>query len=224
MTKARDLASSTPVPSTVSATELGYVDGVTSAIQTQVDSKLATATASSTYQTITATGLVKVIPSSAVNGTVGATGAVTFSGASSVSFNGCFSSAYQNYKMVLNISASTGSDLTIKLRASGTDATTNYNRYGIAINSAGSPTNYGSATAGGFFYLAQQSTIDTGCEFNLYSPFESTATKFHAISSGGTSPVFIGGRHTTASSYDGFSLLPDSGTITGVMRIYGFNN
>ena len=35
--------------STVSATELGYVDGVTSSIQTQLDSKLATATASSTY-------------------------------------------------------------------------------------------------------------------------------------------------------------------------------
>jgi hypothetical protein len=35
--------------STVSATELGYLDGVTSAIQTQIDSKLATATATSTY-------------------------------------------------------------------------------------------------------------------------------------------------------------------------------
>jgi len=34
---------------TVSATELGYLDGVTSAIQTQLDSKLASATASSTY-------------------------------------------------------------------------------------------------------------------------------------------------------------------------------
>jgi hypothetical protein len=35
--------------STVSTTELGYLDGVTSAIQTQLDSKLATTTASSTY-------------------------------------------------------------------------------------------------------------------------------------------------------------------------------
>ena len=35
--------------STVSATELGYLDGVTSAVQTQLDAKLATATAASTY-------------------------------------------------------------------------------------------------------------------------------------------------------------------------------
>ena len=38
--------------STVSTTELGYLDGVTSAIQTQIDAKLATATASSTYAPI----------------------------------------------------------------------------------------------------------------------------------------------------------------------------
>ena len=35
--------------STISATELGYLDGVTSAVQTQLDAKLSTATASSTY-------------------------------------------------------------------------------------------------------------------------------------------------------------------------------
>lgn len=41
MTKARDIASAAPAPSTVSATELGYLDGVSSAIQTQIDGKVA---------------------------------------------------------------------------------------------------------------------------------------------------------------------------------------
>ena len=78
MSKARDLASGAPAPAGVTSTEIGYVDGVTSAIQTQlnakqavvsgvndteigyldgvtsaiqtqIDSKLATTTASSTY-------------------------------------------------------------------------------------------------------------------------------------------------------------------------------
>jgi hypothetical protein len=44
MSKARDIASAIPAPSTVDATELGYLDGVTSAIQTQVDAKTAKAT------------------------------------------------------------------------------------------------------------------------------------------------------------------------------------
>ena len=41
MTKARDLANAGTALTTVSATELGYVDGVTSAIQTQIDGKQA---------------------------------------------------------------------------------------------------------------------------------------------------------------------------------------
>ena len=46
--------------STVSATELGYLDGVTSAIQTQLDAKLATATASSTYAPLASPALTGV--------------------------------------------------------------------------------------------------------------------------------------------------------------------
>ena len=49
MSKARDIASATLVPPTVSGTELGYVDGVTSAIQTQINSKLDTGIAASIY-------------------------------------------------------------------------------------------------------------------------------------------------------------------------------
>ena len=49
----------------VSATEIGYVDGVTSAIQTQLDAKLATATASSTYAPLTGAALVRPVLTSA---------------------------------------------------------------------------------------------------------------------------------------------------------------
>jgi hypothetical protein len=46
--------------STVSTTELGYLDGVTSAIQTQLDAKLATATAASTYAPLASPALTGV--------------------------------------------------------------------------------------------------------------------------------------------------------------------
>ena len=48
MTKARDLANASTALSAVDATELGYLDGVTSAVQTQINSKAASATAVST--------------------------------------------------------------------------------------------------------------------------------------------------------------------------------
>ena len=55
--------------STVSTTELGYLDGVTSAIQTQLDSKLATATAASTYAPLASPALtgVPTAPTAASN-------------------------------------------------------------------------------------------------------------------------------------------------------------
>ena len=42
MTKARDLANAASALSAVSAIELGYIDGVTSAIQTQINTKAST--------------------------------------------------------------------------------------------------------------------------------------------------------------------------------------
>jgi hypothetical protein len=42
MTKARDLANAATALSAVTATELGYLDGVTSSLQTQINTKAAT--------------------------------------------------------------------------------------------------------------------------------------------------------------------------------------
>jgi hypothetical protein len=42
VSKARDLANAATALSAVSATELGYLDGVTSAVQTQINTKAST--------------------------------------------------------------------------------------------------------------------------------------------------------------------------------------
>lgn len=56
MTKARDLANAGTALTTVSATELGYVDGVTSAIQTQLDAKIPKTLTTTTGDIIYASG------------------------------------------------------------------------------------------------------------------------------------------------------------------------
>jgi sulfur carrier protein ThiS len=57
------------ISSTVDSTEISYVNGVTSAIQTQLDAKLATATASSTYAPLASPALtgVPTAPTAAAN-------------------------------------------------------------------------------------------------------------------------------------------------------------
>ncbi len=56
MSKARDLANAGTALTTVSATELGYLDGVTSAVQTQVDAKIAKSTVTTKGDILAATG------------------------------------------------------------------------------------------------------------------------------------------------------------------------
>lgn len=78
MTKARDLANAATALNAVSATELAYVDGVTSAIQTQIDTKLATSTAASTYAPLSLPTLTSpVVISPEERTTVSATAAAT---------------------------------------------------------------------------------------------------------------------------------------------------
>jgi hypothetical protein len=65
MTKARDLANAGTALTTVSATELGFLDGVTSAVQTQIDTKAASSTAATLTGTQTLTN--KTLTSPAIN-------------------------------------------------------------------------------------------------------------------------------------------------------------
>lgn len=60
MTKARDLANAASALSAVSATELGYIDGVTSSIQTQINSKTTTSYVDSAIAAIPAPDLSSV--------------------------------------------------------------------------------------------------------------------------------------------------------------------
>ena len=72
MSKARDLANAGTALTTVSATELGYLDGVTSAVQTQIDAK-----AASSAPTLTAPVLITPEERTTVSATA-ATGTINF--------------------------------------------------------------------------------------------------------------------------------------------------
>jgi hypothetical protein len=70
MTKARDIASAAPAPSAVSATELGYLDGVTSAVQTQIDTKANSASPTLTTPVIISPEERMTVSATAATGTI----------------------------------------------------------------------------------------------------------------------------------------------------------
>jgi hypothetical protein len=193
----------------LSATEVGYLDGVTSGVQTQLN----------------AGGMVMLAPTSIANtgGTATLTnGAVTYSGVTSISLNGVFSATYQNYWIMFTTVLTGGADCFIRWRVAGTDATTsNYvQQFNRALNTT---------FLGG---LKTATTIDgtvTGGTNSVFSgtvlaPFEANPTQ-HYITCGSEAGIGnLTGRHTLSNSYDGMSIYTASGSFAGTIRVYGYRN
>jgi hypothetical protein len=199
-----------------------------SKILTSNTSILTLASASSVYQTIATTGLVDITPStisvSGGSGSVSTTGAVSFTSASAISFNNVFSATYQNYKVIGNFTATTGNSNSCRLRVSDTDNTaSSYVRQVVAADSASLVASTLTTTFFDGFWMG--STHPSCLEASFYSPFESIRTNVLTRSTQeGTTYKQIGASHNVASSFTGFTLIAASGTFSGTVRIYGFNN
>lgn len=180
-------------------------------------------------------GTTLMIPTS-VAGTgvsLATTGKVTFTTATSVSVNGCFTSEFESYRIIIDISAtSTSLGGGIRLRASGTDASgsgTYVGRTSYGTGTTWATVTYGSGSTS--FPYAAISATDHFIIIDINAPFLARATRAQIVGSGftgtgtgaGTADSFINGKHTTASSYDGFSIIPSTGNITGSLTVYGYN-
>jgi hypothetical protein len=182
-----------------------------------------------------AAGLRMVVPSSisvgSGSGSANAAGYVTFSGVSSLSLNGIFSSLYDSYRLVINLdpNATGYSSITGRLRTSGTDASgSNYSFYGMYVDSGGGPardagTNITSMSIADSNTGGGLSTVD------VVNPFVAKRTFFNITRNNATSAntgyqlFLVGGCHNVTTSYDGLTLnftYSQSGTIA----VYGYKD
>jgi hypothetical protein len=156
----------------------------------------------------------------------------SFSGVSSQSIGSdaapLFTSAYKNYRIFVSGegSTSTYTDLFLRLRANTTDATAaDYYRYLIfRTDSSGSDSYTAPATSWSFGFLGGQRTIVSG---DISYPQVNDFTSFTSLSQGmgSSTSIFVahGGYHNVAAQYNGMTLFPSSGTMTGEVSIYGYN-
>lgn len=156
----------------------------------------------------------------------------TFSAVSSVSVDDCFSATYNNYLIVTNSTTSSAAPLSFRLRLSGTDASgvTDY-ATGWNITTSGGAFDGSSAASSGTSsgYILQHSFAGNSlAQSQISSPFIATPTFCLSTITMGSSSRTDGGtsytQHKLSTSYDGFTLFPSSGTITGTLRIYGYKN
>jgi hypothetical protein len=151
----------------------------------------------------------------------------SFSAVSSVSINGCFTSTYHTYAVNLGeVSVSTDNDLLIRFRAAGSDnASTNYEYYeadGASFARSQSQTSFRVGNSGGYARLRGQPLFINGPE---KSDYVTNVHYSYLIGAGSTVATRRGsGQMTVTTSYDGFTLFLSAGTISGVVRVYGYKD
>ena len=158
----------------------------------------------------------------------------TFSTASAVNVNDCFSASYDTYVVKGYMTGSVQAGTRIRMRVGGADNSTagNYLYAGANVRYITSTTVTGdqsSTTATGFNMLGQDSATSY-FEATFFEPFATRLTGLTLTNiynrSGPTDGFWqnFAGATTVTTSYDGFSLVPASGTISGFLRIYGLSN
>lgn len=181
-------------------------------------------------------GLAKIVPTSVAvgsgSGSVDSNGNVTFSGVSSITLNNIFSSTYENYKIVINITGvSTQMDVLMRLNNNGTDNTSAvYSRGGVYnyINSTPTALAGVGATSWPLGYVNSGTGSKNAFSIDMYRPnvvAETTALNTGVWNNNVTfAGFFVGYLHDSASSFTGFTMYPNTGTISsGTIRVYGYS-
>lgn len=174
-----------------------------------------------------------IVPPTSVAGTgVSISGnKVTFTSATSVSLNGVFSSgSFDNYRVIFRIYGTGSTFATFRLRANGTDESgSNYYRTGFYTVYSGVTVN---AYNGGPLTssLAGQygsALSDSGTGFvEFHNPASASyKTVFYqdCLDAATATRYTTNGVHGVAAAYDGFTIIPNAGNITGTIWVYGFN-
>lgn len=144
------------------------------------------------------------------------------SGVSSVTISNCFSSTYDNYRVIYQAgSASATAELLLKFNNS-TGAT--YSHGGVYVQ-YGSITVFGetanNVTTG--IRVGNSNTATSSCSFDIISPYPATQTQVVSNHADTTFWSARGGRDSNAASQTGLILLPSSGTLTGgKIVVYGY--
>ncbi len=159
----------------------------------------------------------------------------SFSAVSSVSLpTSTFTSTYRNYRIIFEItSASTDIVLTGRLRASGADLTgANYNTGYYQWSSGGAAVTFNdvnqtSAKLG--MGISSAGVNQSALIMDIISPQLTDVTiwsssAFYQPSSVGSIGWSVGGGlYNVATAADSFSLIANTGNITGVYRVYGYS-
>jgi hypothetical protein len=171
-------------------------------------------------------GLIGSPPTSLTNtgGTATLTdNTVSFSAVSALSLNGCFSSTYEDYRIIIKGNSSVTGSIAYRLRVAGADDTTNnyWYQYLLADNTTVSA---GRAQGTSAFWINTHTTrfmavIDV---FGPNMTIPTLQTVLNTYNAAAPQALINTETHNVSTAYTSISLLPPSGTITGTVAVYGY--
>ena len=180
----------------------------------------------SSSSSVLGTGMDLITPTSVVGATLSG-GEVSFTAATIVSMNGCFTSTYQNYRVVLSQTAqSAGAMNYMRFRAAGADTSTSTYLYVYGRNSS-TVNDVVGGTAAQFQTFYADATRASHGTIDIFRANSSANAGIRGQTFGvdGSFVAYnIGGLCTQATAHDGFTIYPNSGNITGTLRVYGLRN
>lgn len=150
----------------------------------------------------------------------------TFSAASAVNVNNCFSSTYENYQVLINAKPSADGNFLMRFRVSGSDNSTGNYKYAIVgITTAAGGYNLNSTGTTEFRLANSQASLEPMClSLQLFSPqlsAQTVGTVTVGHDEGGGAGYFT---FTQTTQFDGMSFYAATGNFTGTIRIYGYRN
>lgn len=171
-------------------------------------------TASDTNQFLANSGLVYIADT-------------TFSASTGPFINGCFSSTYENYRVIMNLRTSVSTNVRMRFRysTSTTDSTATYDRYGFTMTNAVASTE-NIASRDSFFIVGTYADTNgiSPIAMDVFGPNTTRNTVCQSQSwntnSGGLQ--FLINRSNNTTQYTGLELFADSGNMTGTIRVYGY--
>jgi hypothetical protein len=147
----------------------------------------------------------------------------SFSAVASQAFDSVFSATYRSYIVAIRQTTSTNNNISIKYRASGaTNSTSNYNYQRLNANST-SVTASRSLSNDGYGPMEFNSQVHN-MDILFVDPNGSNAYKaIHTRTFTGSEMAYMSGRFNDTTSFDGFIITANTGTITGTATIWGLS-
>jgi hypothetical protein len=146
------------------------------------------------------------------------------SGVSSVTVTSAFSATYEAYKIIITGGVGSVADRYLSFNFDG--ATSNY-YYALSFvtyaTGATSGAANGASPVGAFFYAGSSTTNFISMDLTVLNPFLAKPSQFTGSLHGPTIAGTCQGIHQTATSYTGFTVAPNTGTLTGgTIYVYGY--